>query len=434
MKTPLLISLLTFIPLTLSAQTPTPPGPVGNSLRLELRNPTNTGFSSYWLTFPGFNSSLVWDNSVNLPRMAALDPVFSYAGGAPNAPLSIDFTGLNLSDYGLGDVVLNADLATAMATKMDLPSGTVSEYIRGDGSIVALPSIPASQVNSDWEAVSGVAQILNKPSLSPVATSGAYGDLSGLPALGTAAATNSTAYATAAQGTLASTALQSGTAQSNISGLVTDLSGKFPTPTGTTLQYLRGDGSLALFPVNLSSFVNNTNFITAAGVNFSTVIAALGFTPYNATNPAGYITASGATITLTTTGTSGVATWNTGTRTLNIPNYTPTALNFSAPVASISISSGVAFQPRSTGPCQILVNTNVSGLLNVGTSITVAMSPTSGGTYATVATDAASIVLLGLGDKASGLIPVPTGYWVRVTYTPVGLATVSGNYTRWDIS
>lgn len=46
--------------------------------------------------------------------------------------------------------------------------------------------------------------------LAPVATSGAYADLIGLPTLGTAAATDSTAYATFAQGMKADTALQPG--------------------------------------------------------------------------------------------------------------------------------------------------------------------------------------------------------------------------------
>lgn len=45
------------------------------------------------------------------------------------------------------------------------------------------PSIPAAQVNSDWNANSGVAQILNKPSLSAVATSGNYNDLSNKPSI-----------------------------------------------------------------------------------------------------------------------------------------------------------------------------------------------------------------------------------------------------------
>lgn len=45
------------------------------------------------------------------------------------------------------------------------------------------PSIPAAQVNADWNASSGVAEILNKPSLAAVATSGAYSDLSGTPTI-----------------------------------------------------------------------------------------------------------------------------------------------------------------------------------------------------------------------------------------------------------
>ena len=45
------------------------------------------------------------------------------------------------------------------------------------------PTIPAAQVNSDWNAASGVAQILNKPSLATVATSGSYNDLTNKPSI-----------------------------------------------------------------------------------------------------------------------------------------------------------------------------------------------------------------------------------------------------------
>lgn len=109
-----------------------------------------------------------------------------------------------------------------------------------------------------------------------------------------------------------------------------------------------------------------------------------------------------------------------------------TSVTVGTPSIGNSITSGTAFQPRSGGPCQILVNTNVSGLVGVGSTVLIQMASTSGGTYSTVATDAVSITVLTLGDKASGLIPVPAGWWVKVTYTAVGLATVSGNYTRWD--
>ena len=46
------------------------------------------------------------------------------------------------------------------------------------------PAIPAPQVNSDWNASSGVAQILNKPTLATVATSGSYTDLLNKPTFG----------------------------------------------------------------------------------------------------------------------------------------------------------------------------------------------------------------------------------------------------------
>lgn len=45
------------------------------------------------------------------------------------------------------------------------------------------PTIPAAQVNSDWNASSGVAKILNKPTLATVATTGSYSDLSNKPTI-----------------------------------------------------------------------------------------------------------------------------------------------------------------------------------------------------------------------------------------------------------
>ena len=49
------------------------------------------------------------------------------------------------------------------------------------------PTIPAAQVNVDWNATSGVAAILNKPNLATVATSGDYNDLTNTPSLATVA-------------------------------------------------------------------------------------------------------------------------------------------------------------------------------------------------------------------------------------------------------
>jgi len=65
--------------------------------------------------------------------------------------------------------ILNKPSLSAVAT-----SGSYTD-------LTDTPSIPAAQVNSDWDASSGVAQILNKPSLATVATSGDYDDLTNKP-------------------------------------------------------------------------------------------------------------------------------------------------------------------------------------------------------------------------------------------------------------
>ena len=86
--------------------------------------------------------------------------------------------------------------------------------------------------------------------LSTVATSGDYDDLTNKPTLGTAAATNATAYATAAQGTLADSATQPGDlATVATTGTYNDLSGK-PTlgtaaATASTDYATAAQGTLA---------------------------------------------------------------------------------------------------------------------------------------------------------------------------------------------
>ena len=69
------------------------------------------------------------------------------------------------------------------------------------------PSIPAAQVNSDWNAASGVSQILNKPSLATVATSGSYADLSNKPTIPTVDQTYNSASTNAQSGTAVAGAL-----------------------------------------------------------------------------------------------------------------------------------------------------------------------------------------------------------------------------------
>lgn len=82
-----------------------------------------------------------------------------------------------------------------LSNKPTIPAAQVnSDWNASSGvaEILNKPTIPAAQVNSDWNSASGVSQILNKPSLATVATSGAYSDLSGTPTIVTTVSSSST--------------------------------------------------------------------------------------------------------------------------------------------------------------------------------------------------------------------------------------------------
>ena len=78
-----------------------------------------------------------------------------------------------------------ASITNPLITANDIPAHVNSDWdaTSGPAEILNKPTIPAAQVNSDWNASTGVAQILNKPSLATVATSGSYTDLSNKPTI-----------------------------------------------------------------------------------------------------------------------------------------------------------------------------------------------------------------------------------------------------------
>jgi hypothetical protein len=49
--------------------------------------------------------------------------------------------------------------------KFNVPTGLVTDYLDGLGSPTPFPTIPNAQVNSDWNATTGVEEILNKPTI-----------------------------------------------------------------------------------------------------------------------------------------------------------------------------------------------------------------------------------------------------------------------------
>lgn len=126
-----------------------------------------------------------------------------------------------------------AGTGTYTASGMTL-SRTVSESSNA-GSAISLSGDAVVFVT----ALAG--DIVQPGDLATVATSGDYDDLSNKPTLGTAAAQNTTAFATAAQGALADTATQPGDlATVATSGAYADLSGKPTIPDEATASNIRG--------------------------------------------------------------------------------------------------------------------------------------------------------------------------------------------------
>ena len=92
----------------------------------------------------------------------------------------------NYNDNGPVEAKEGLNVATGKPLQVAGANGTSGDYLKSTGSSIewsTFPSIPAAQVNVDWNSTSGITQILNKPNLSTVATTGSYNDLINLPTI-----------------------------------------------------------------------------------------------------------------------------------------------------------------------------------------------------------------------------------------------------------
>jgi len=109
-----------------------------------------------------------------------------------------------------------AALQTDVALKANTADLGATAFSNSYNDLDDKPTIPAAQVNSDWNATSGVAEILNKPTLT--------------------------------NGTVTSVGLTMPSAFSVANSPITSSGDIAVTGAGTVSQYVRGDGSLANFP------------------------------------------------------------------------------------------------------------------------------------------------------------------------------------------
>jgi hypothetical protein len=102
----------------------------------------------------------------------------TFAGNSNQAPNSIilNASGNPLNNNTSGFFV--NPIRAGASTQLVYFNTTTNEITYGSS-----PTIPAAQVQTDWNATSGLGQLLNKPTLSTVATTGSYNDLTNKPTI-----------------------------------------------------------------------------------------------------------------------------------------------------------------------------------------------------------------------------------------------------------
>lgn len=243
--------------------------------------------------------------------------------------------------------------------------GTTLQYVRGDGTVATLPTY-AAQIQSDWnEANNALADFIkNKPTL------------------GTAAATNSSAYDASGAASAAQAASQPLALILTNLGALSGSTG-LPRKTGAatwtldTSTFLTGNQNLTLTgPVTGSGTTAITTAIGSGQVT-NAMLANSGITI------AGTSTALGGTITLDTiTGLSSTGfVKRTGGNTLAIDGNTYLTANQSISVTGDATGSGqtsIALTLKNTGTASTYagVTTDAQGRVTAGTSQSVNNAPT----------------------------------------------------------
>jgi hypothetical protein len=206
-------------------------------------------------------------------------------------------------------------------------------------------------VNADWNATTGDAAILNKPTLGTMSsqnadnvnitggsiTSGMVTSALGYTPYNSTNPSNyiTTAGARSAISVTGAGSYDSATGVINIVGGVTS----FNTRTGA-ISLTSGDvtGALGFTPYNST---NPNGYIT--GITSSNVTTALGYTPYNSSNPSGYITSSALSGYAPLTGTGASGTWGINI-TGNAATATSSTDNTKLPLAGGTMSGAISFQ------------------------------------------------------------------------------------------
>jgi hypothetical protein len=238
--------------------------------------PTNT---SYWTlvgsAFRARQTPVDWNATsgdyqiLNRPTLATVATTGDYndLDNLPSIPAAQVNSDWN-STSGLSEI-LNKPTIPAAQVNSDWNS------VSGVSEILNKPTIPAAQVNSDWNAVSGLAEILNKPTIPST--------LDSLTNVNVPAPSNAQVltYDTASSqwiattpsagsGTVTSVGLTMPSAFSVTGSPITTAGTLAITGAGLATQYVRGDGQLANFPTT-SGGGSSVSYYLNGSINQGTI-------------------------------------------------------------------------------------------------------------------------------------------------------------------
>ena len=221
------------------------------------------------LGFADVATSGDYNDLSNLPTLGtmAAESVNDYTKTSSLSPVATSGSYndlVNKPSFGTAAYANATDFATAaqgdLADTAVQPSDLATVATSGNyNDLNNKPTIPAAQVNADWNATSGVAEILNKPNLATVATSGNYDDLSNKPTIPTV--NNPTITITQGGVTKGSFTLNQATDDTialDAGGSGSQVQSDWNQTDTTAVDYIKNK------PTALSDFTNDEGFITYA--------------------------------------------------------------------------------------------------------------------------------------------------------------------------
>lgn len=205
--------------------------------------------------------------------------------------------------------------------------------------------------------------------LSTVAVSGQYTDLLGKPVLSTVAASGLFVDLLSKPTTLAgygiSDALASATASSTYQTILV---------SGTSIKTVNGNSVLGSGNIQIDGGVTSFNTRTGAvTLSSGDVTTALGYTPYNSTNPSGYTSNTG-----TVTSVSGTGTVSGLTLTGSVTTSGSLTLGGTLSLTSGNVTTALGFTPFSAAGGTISGNTTLNGVLTTNSGVLIKKQNTTG--------------------------------------------------------